>query len=80
MTDLGDMPLQRRDKTIAQVWSFLAERGYTITAPSVTVSPLCVCEHEKYVHASAQPTWCLVKGGCDCHEFEVADAVWFPDA
>jgi hypothetical protein len=30
---LADMPLPQRDRLVAEVWAFLVERGYTITAP-----------------------------------------------
>lgn len=35
---------------------------------------VCICGHRKPDHASVNPTWCLVKGGCDCHEYEAAGA------
>jgi hypothetical protein len=33
------MPLAQRDRIVAEVWAFLVERGYTITAPGV--EPTC---------------------------------------
>lgn len=41
---LADMSIERRDELIAQVWAFLTERGYTITAPGAVAtceSPGC---------------------------------------
>ena len=32
---------------------------------------ICICGHKRSEHAVATSApWCLVKGGCDCHEFE----------
>lgn len=33
-------------------------------------TPTCVCGHHKVVHAPTDPSWCLERGGCDCHEYE----------
>ena len=30
---LGGLPVEERDRLVAEVWSFLVQRGYTITAP-----------------------------------------------
>lgn len=39
---LMDLPLATRDRLVAEVWAFLVERGYTITAPSGGLSgPIC---------------------------------------
>lgn len=32
---IRDMSVERRDDLIAQVWAFLSDRGYTITAPGL---------------------------------------------
>lgn len=71
---LDEMPLARRDDMVAQTIRFLTERGYTINAPTVPPSPRCVCGHKKLAHASNSPSGCLIKGGCDCAEFEAAGA------
>lgn len=55
--------------TLMTSYARQAEEGLGLTA----TSPMCVCGHRKLAHAGTSPTWCLVKGGCDCSEFEAPD-------
>lgn len=33
-------------------------------------APICACGHHKVMHTRTSPRWCLMRGGCDCHEYE----------
>lgn len=40
-------------------------------APCHYHGDVCVCGHAKSEHAThTSAPWCLIKGGCDCHEYE----------
>jgi hypothetical protein len=59
-----------RTATLMTSYARQAEEALGLTA----TSPMCVCGHRKRAHADTSPAWCLIKGGCDCSEFEARDA------